>query len=65
MERISFATFYSPREDAVIGPSPCLITDQTPSQFRSIRVNQYFKEYFARKLEGKSNRDNMRIEHPN
>ncbi|BAT93189.1 hypothetical protein VIGAN_07211300 [Vigna angularis var. angularis] len=64
-ERLSFATFYSPREDAVIGPSPCLITEQTPPQFKSIRVDQYFKDFFARKLEGKSNRDNMKIEHPN
>ena len=64
-ERLSFATFYSPREDAVLGPSPCLITHQTPPQFKSTSANQYFKDFFARKLEGKSNRDNMKIEHPN
>jgi len=64
-ERLSFATFYGPREDAVIGPLPCFITDETPPQFKRIRVSQYFKEIFARKLEGKSNRDVMRIEHPN
>ncbi|XP_027928169.1 protein SRG1-like [Vigna unguiculata] len=64
-ERLSCATFYSPREDAVICPSPCLITDQTPPQFKSIRVDQYFKDFFARKLEGKSNRDYMKIDHPN
>ncbi|KAK7335193.1 hypothetical protein VNO80_26969 [Phaseolus coccineus] len=64
-ERLSFATFYSPREDAVIGPWPCFITEQTPPQFKSIKVNQYFKDFFSRKLEGKSFRDAMRIKHPN
>jgi len=64
-ERLSFATFYSPREDAVIGPWPCFITDETPPQFKSIKVNQYFKDFFSRKLDGKSYRDAMRIKHPN
>jgi len=64
-ERLSVATFYSPKEDAVIGPWPRFITDETPPQFKRIRVDQYFKEFFARKLEGKSNRDATRMEHPN
>ncbi|RZB82982.1 Protein SRG1 [Glycine soja] len=35
-ERISIATFYSPRQDGVIGPWPSLITKQTPAQFKRI-----------------------------
>ena len=33
-ERLSIATFYSPRQDGVIGPWPSLITKQTPAQFK-------------------------------
>lgn len=64
-ERLSIATFYSPRQDGVIGPWPSLITKQTPAQFKRIGVKEYFKNFFARKLEGKSNRDALRIEHHN
>ncbi|XP_027341595.1 protein SRG1-like isoform X1 [Abrus precatorius] len=65
MERLSIATFYSPRQDVLIGPLPSLITKQTPAQFKSIGTKQYFKDFFARKLEGKSHRDVMRIKHQN
>ncbi|KAK7272614.1 hypothetical protein RJT34_29327 [Clitoria ternatea] len=60
-ERVSFATFYSPRKDGVVGPLPSLITEQTPAKFKSIGVREYLEDFFARKLEGKSNRDVMRI----
>nr|KYP57139.1 Protein SRG1 [Cajanus cajan] len=62
-ERVSIATFYSPRHDAVIGPWPSLITKQTPPQFKRIQTMEYFKNFFARKLEGKAYRDALRIEH--
>ncbi|KAL2331276.1 hypothetical protein Fmac_018857 [Flemingia macrophylla] len=64
-ERLSIATFYSPKQDGVIGPWPNLITKQTPAQFKRIRTDEYFKNFFERKLEGKSNRDALRIEHHN
>ncbi|KAE9461982.1 hypothetical protein C3L33_06111, partial [Rhododendron williamsianum] len=61
-ERLSIGTFYSPRVDGEMGPAPSLITPQTPALFRRIRVAEYVKDYFARKLDGKSNLDAMRIE---
>ncbi|XP_058196066.1 protein SRG1-like [Rhododendron vialii] len=61
-ERLSIGTFYSPRVDGEMGPAPSLITPQTPALFRRIRVAEYVKDYFARKLNGKSNLDAMRIE---
>ncbi|KAK7401737.1 hypothetical protein VNO78_13449 [Psophocarpus tetragonolobus] len=64
-ERLSFATFYSPRKDGVIGPWPSLITEQAPALYKRIAVKKYFKDFFARKLEGKSYRDAMRLEHHN
>ncbi|KAL2331274.1 hypothetical protein Fmac_018855 [Flemingia macrophylla] len=64
-ERLSIATFYSPKQDGVIGPWPSLITKQTPAQFNRIRTDEYFKNFFSRKLEGKSYRDALRIEHHN
>ncbi|GAB4836295.1 hypothetical protein Ancab_039525 [Ancistrocladus abbreviatus] len=60
-ERMSLATFYSPKLDGEMGPAPSLITPQTPALFRRIVVANYFKEYFARKLDGKSYLDYMRI----
>ncbi|CAL5187269.1 unnamed protein product [Lathyrus oleraceus] len=62
-ERVSIATFYSPKQDSIVGPSESLITEQTPSRFRKIGVEEYFSNLFARKLEGKSYIDVMRIEH--
>ncbi|GAB4855154.1 hypothetical protein Ancab_039749 [Ancistrocladus abbreviatus] len=60
-ERMSLATFYSPRLDGEIGPAPSLVTPQTPALFRRIIVADYFKEYFSRKLDSKSYLDYMRI----
>ncbi|KAL5081405.1 hypothetical protein RYX36_009826 [Vicia faba] len=62
-ERLSIATFYSPKQEGIVGPIESLITQQTPSRFRKIRVEEYFINLFARKLDGKSYIDAMRIEH--
>ncbi|KAL5081404.1 hypothetical protein RYX36_009825 [Vicia faba] len=62
-ERLSIATFYSPKQEGIVGPIESLITQQTPSRFRKIGVEEYFINLFARKLDGKSNIDVMRIEH--
>ena len=61
-ERLSIATFYSPGEKAMVGPAPSLITEQTPARFKRIGVKEYFRGFFARKLEGKSYVDVMKIE---
>lgn len=62
-ERLSIATFYSPRQDCVLGPASSLITEQTPAQFKRIGINDYLRNLFARKLDGKSYLDTMRNEH--
>ncbi|XP_061344645.1 protein SRG1-like [Gastrolobium bilobum] len=60
-ERLSIATFCIPREDGVIGPAASLITEQTPARFKRIGVIEYLRILFARKLEGKSYLDDLRI----
>ncbi|XP_014503569.1 protein SRG1 isoform X1 [Vigna radiata var. radiata] len=60
-ERLSIATFYSPKEDGVVGPASSLISEETPPRFRSIGVKDYFKGLFSRKLDGKSYVEVMRI----
>ncbi|KAI4313623.1 hypothetical protein L6164_026586 [Bauhinia variegata] len=60
-ERISIATFYSPKLDGEIGPAPSLVSAEKPALFRRIGIADYFKGYFSRELNGKSNLDNMRI----
>uniref|UniRef100_A0A5B6ZV38 Fe2OG dioxygenase domain-containing protein n=1 Tax=Davidia involucrata TaxID=16924 RepID=A0A5B6ZV38_DAVIN len=61
-ERLSIATFYSPKLDGEMGPAPSLITPQTPALFKRVAVADYFKGLFARKLHGKSYLDVMRID---
>ncbi|PHU08851.1 Thebaine 6-O-demethylase [Capsicum chinense] len=60
-ERISIATFLSPKLDGDLGPAPSLLTPQCPAKFRRIGVADYFKGYFSRELVGKSYVDTMRI----
>ncbi|OVA18942.1 Oxoglutarate/iron-dependent dioxygenase [Macleaya cordata] len=61
-ERLSIATFYNPNVQGEIGPAHNLITPQTPALFRRVGVEKYFKDLFARELDGKSYLDVMRIE---
>ncbi|WCJ27317.1 2-oxoglutarate (2OG) and Fe(II)-dependent oxygenase superfamily protein [Euphorbia peplus] len=61
-ERLSIATFYSPRLDGKIGPAPSLITPQTPARFITMMASDFYKGYFARELRGKSYLDVVRIQ---
>ncbi|KAK0579694.1 hypothetical protein LWI29_029845 [Acer saccharum] len=61
-ERISVATFCSPKMDGEIGPAPSLVTPETPAMFRRISTIDYIKGLLSRKLDGKSNLDAMRIQ---
>ena len=61
-ERLSIATFYSPKLDGEMGPAPSLITPETPANFKRMGVADYFKELFKRKLVGKSFLDVLRIQ---
>ncbi|KAM3284797.1 hypothetical protein P3S67_023596 [Capsicum chacoense] len=60
-ERISIATFFSPKLDGDFGPAPSLLTPQCPAQFRRIGVADYFKGFLSRELVGKSHIDTIRI----
>uniref|UniRef100_A0A2P2J227 SENESCENCE-RELATED GENE 1 family protein n=1 Tax=Rhizophora mucronata TaxID=61149 RepID=A0A2P2J227_RHIMU len=61
-ERLSIASFHSPRYDGEIGPAPSLITEQTPLLFQRLTVKEYFKGLFSRELHGKSYLDYLRIQ---
>ncbi|XP_065877144.1 protein SRG1-like [Euphorbia lathyris] len=60
-ERLSIATFYSSKLDAVLGPANSLIGPHNPPIFTQVPLDKYFKEFFARKLNGKSFLDFMRV----
>ncbi|KAJ4849952.1 hypothetical protein Tsubulata_004843, partial [Turnera subulata] len=60
-ERLSVATFYSSKLDSVLGPAPSIIGPSTPAIFHRVPIEKYFKGFFARKLNGKSYLDFMKI----
>ncbi|GMY37825.1 protein SRG1-like [Fagus crenata] len=61
-ERLSIATFYSSKQDSELAPAPSLIGPNNPANFQRVPVEKYFKDFFARKLNGKSYLEFMRIE---
>lgn len=61
-ERLSVATFYSSNLDSELGPAISLIGPTNPPIFRRMAIDRYFKEFFARKLNGKSYLDFMKVE---
>ncbi|KAK3037386.1 hypothetical protein RJ639_030148 [Escallonia herrerae] len=61
-ERLSIATFYSSCLDSELGPARSLIGPDNPARFRRVPIDKYFKEFFARKLNGKAYLDLMKIE---
>ncbi|ESR62843.1 hypothetical protein CICLE_v10015853mg [Citrus x clementina] len=61
-ERLSIATFYSSRLDSELGPAPSLIGPSNPAIFRRMPLEEYFKEFFARRLNGKAYLDFMRVD---
>ncbi|KAF7852017.1 hypothetical protein BT93_L1111 [Corymbia citriodora subsp. variegata] len=60
-ERLSIATFYSPKLEGEFGPAPSLITLDKPALFRRIGMADYLRGLFSRELRGKSYLDIMRI----
>ncbi|KAJ8545366.1 hypothetical protein K7X08_017949 [Anisodus acutangulus] len=60
-ERISVATFHSPRLDGEFGPADSLISADNPPKFKKIGVAEYYRGLFNRELVGKSYVDVMRI----
>ncbi|KAM6552271.1 hypothetical protein CsatB_002079 [Cannabis sativa] len=61
-ERLSVATFYSSKLDSELGPALSIIGPENPAIFRRVPIENYFKEFFARKLSGKSYLDFMKVE---
>ncbi|GER24556.1 2-oxoglutarate (2OG) and Fe(II)-dependent oxygenase superfamily protein [Striga asiatica] len=60
-ERISIAMFFNPKFEAEVGPSRSLINDKNPPIFRRMAMEQYLKEFFSRKLDGKSFIDYLKV----
>ncbi|KAL6196669.1 hypothetical protein ACLB2K_032283 [Fragaria x ananassa] len=60
-ERLSIATFCNLRVDGEIGPASSLITEQTPAAYTRIGVQDYTKAFFARKIQGKSFIDDLKV----
>ncbi|KAL4386935.1 hypothetical protein GQ457_09G003400 [Hibiscus cannabinus] len=60
-ERLSIATFYSSKLDTELGPALSLIGPNNPAIFRRVPLEKYFKEFFARRIDGKAYLDFMRI----
>lgn len=61
-ERLSVATFHSSNLNSELGPANSLVGPHNPAVFRRVMLEKYFKDFFARKLEGKSYLEQMRIE---
>ncbi|KAK6264531.1 hypothetical protein SCA6_019965 [Theobroma cacao] len=61
-ERLSVATFYSPKLDGDLGPAPSLITPETPALFRRTGLVDYIKGFYSHELRGKSYVDVYRVE---
>ncbi|KAI3859017.1 hypothetical protein MKX03_011106 [Papaver bracteatum] len=60
-ERLSIAAFHSTNLDAELGPAHSLINPpHKPALFRREAVETYFKNFFAKKLDGKSYLDSMK-----
>ncbi|KAH9627296.1 hypothetical protein KSS87_013541 [Heliosperma pusillum] len=60
-ERLSIGSFYSPSLSNEVGPMSQLIGPGTPEMFRRITMEDYWKGFFTRTLDGKSYLDAMRI----
>ncbi|KAK6124120.1 hypothetical protein DH2020_042146 [Rehmannia glutinosa] len=60
-ERLSIATFLTPKSDGELGPSPSLISPENPPKFKRIGMADYLRGLFSRELKGKSYLDAMRI----
>ncbi|KAI3740325.1 hypothetical protein L2E82_30753 [Cichorium intybus] len=62
MERLSVATFYVPNMAKEVGPAPSLVAQHNVANYRRVPLVEYYKGFFARKLEGKSNLEFMKLE---
>lgn len=61
-ERLSVATFHSPNLSLELGPAKSVVGPHNPPKFRTVPLVKYFKGYFAKKVEGKSYLDQIRMQ---
>ncbi|XP_076944048.1 codeine O-demethylase-like [Bidens hawaiensis] len=65
-ERMSLAMFFNPKLEADVGPSKSLIKNTgNPPLYRTLVMEQYLKEFFSRKLNGKTFLEKMKIKNEN
>lgn len=61
-ERISLAMFFNPKLEANVGPLKSLIRNtRNPPLYKTVVMEQYLKEFFSRKLDGKTFLEKMKI----
>nr|GEW34651.1 codeine O-demethylase-like [Tanacetum cinerariifolium] len=61
-ERISLAMFFNPKLEPDVGPSKSLIKrTRNPPLYKTLTMEQYLKDFFSRKLNGKTFLENMKI----
>ncbi|KAJ9557890.1 hypothetical protein OSB04_012504 [Centaurea solstitialis] len=61
-ERFSVATFYSSNMGTELGPARSLVAKHKVANFRRVPLEEYFKGFFAQKLNGKSYLDFMKCQ---
>lgn len=61
-ERLSVATFCAFNLESELGPAHSLVGPCNPPIFRRVPMHKYLQDFFARKLEGKSYLDSMKVE---
>ncbi|WMV15698.1 hypothetical protein MTR67_009083 [Solanum verrucosum] len=64
-ERLSVATFYNINLESELGPAHSLIGPHNPPIFRRVSVHKYLQDFFARKIDGKSIKNEISAISPN
>ncbi|KAI7738554.1 hypothetical protein M8C21_015832, partial [Ambrosia artemisiifolia] len=61
-ERMSLAMFFNPKLEADVGPAKSLTTNTSdPPLYKTLVMEQYLKDFFSRKLNGKTFLERMKI----
>ncbi|KAF3442332.1 hypothetical protein FNV43_RR16248 [Rhamnella rubrinervis] len=62
-ERLSIATFYSPKFDGEMGPAKSLINKQSPPKYTRLTVEEFYTGRFSTELDGKSHLESLKLQH--
>ncbi|XP_027338174.1 protein SRG1-like [Abrus precatorius] len=60
-ERISIAMFFAPKFESEIGPAVSLTNGENVPHYKKVKMEKYVQDFFARKLDGKSYLEHMKI----